>query len=543
MSEQTGRFVGYIVGEVQPQEFLFVSSRELMPPRLEYLVVPGVEERRGEGAQRVNVLAQVMQLEVDSAILSGSLTFEETQTILDSRLSPSPRLVGTARVIGYLAGGSVHTPRCVAMPGQKVHLASDELLRDFFTKDIEGGLEIGTLINRPGVAVALDVNGLRRHLAVIAQTGAGKSYLVGKILEALVQLGATVLVFDPNSDYVQLRKLHEDAEKPYPAARQAPFAHNVDIYRIPGIQGRRYSDEMVGPTRDFTIKFSALDGEEVCDLAGVPSGATRIREAIDLACNDLMAAGSDYRPMELMERLHQLAAQRVEGARKAVRYIELIEPYPVWGFRDVEVEDLIRPQRISVVDLAGAERTISAYVADKALREIWARATSGQLPYPVFVVLEEAHNLVPAERQGFASRASRIINTVASEGRKFKVFLVVVTQRPSKISPDTLSQCGSQIIMQLTNPEDQKAVRQASEALSEDLLANLPGLNTGEAIVLGQLTRVPAMVRVGQRLSAEGGADVDLAETLRRALADARTQALVQAQRPPLVEPREEEWL
>jgi DNA helicase HerA-like ATPase len=231
------------------------------------------------------------------------------------------------------------------------------------------------------------------------------------------------------------------------------------------------------------------------------------------------------------------------GARRAIRYIELIQTYPVWGFRDVEVEELIRPQRISVVDLAGADRTIAAYVADKALREIWARATTGQLPYPLFVVLEEAHNLVPAERQGFASRASRIINTVASEGRKFKVFLVVVSQRPSKISQDTLSQCGSQIIMQLTNPEDQKAVRQASEALSEDLLANLPGLNTGEAIVLGQLTRVPAMIRVGERLSAEGGADVDLVATLRRARDDARTQAYVQVQRPPVVERQQEEWL
>ena len=540
---QDSRFVGYIVGEVQPQEFVFVTSQELMPPRLEYLVIPEVEERRGDETVRVDVLAQVMQLEVDSSVLSSGLTFEETQSILDSRLAPSPRLMGTARVIGYLLDGTVHTPRCVAMPGQTVSLASDDLLREFFTRNISAGLEIGSLINRPGVSVALDPNGLRRHLAVIAQTGAGKSYLVGKVLEALVQLGGTVLVFDPNSDYVQLRKVHEDAEKPYNQARTSPFAESVDIYRIPGIRGRRYPDEMVGPALDFTVQFSALDGEEVCDLAGVPSGATRIREAIDLACNDLTAAGTDYRPGELVERLHQLADQKVEGARKAVRYIELIEPYPVWGFRDVEVEELMRPQRISVIDLAGADKTITAYVADKALRQIWTRATTGQLVYPVFVVLEEAHNLVPAERQGWGSRASRIINTIASEGRKFKVFLVVVTQRPSKIHQDTLSQCGSQIIMQLTNPDDQRAVRQASEALSEDILANLPGLNTGEAIVLGQLTRVPAMIRVGSRLSAEGGADVDLVEVLRRAAEDARTGALVRSQRPPITEPQQEEWL
>ena len=68
----------------------------------------------------------------------------------------------------------------------------------------------------------------------------------------------------------------------------------------------------------------------------------------------------------------------------------------------------------------------------------------------------------------------------ASAHRKLrKVFLVVVTQRPSRVHQDTLSQCGSQLIMRLTNPDDQRAVRSASEQLSDELLGNLPGLNTG----------------------------------------------------------------
>jgi len=44
-----GREAGFIVGETNPLEFTFVSSKELLPPRLEYLVVPGVEERGGGG--------------------------------------------------------------------------------------------------------------------------------------------------------------------------------------------------------------------------------------------------------------------------------------------------------------------------------------------------------------------------------------------------------------------------------------------------------------------------------------------------------------
>jgi len=79
--------------------------------------------------------------------------------------------------------------------------------------------------------------------------------------------------------------------------------------------------------------------------------------------------------------------------------------------------------------------------------------------------------------------------------------------------------------MRLTNPDDQKAVQRASEVVSQSLLENLPGLNQGEAVVLGRLTRIPAMVKVSGRRGAEGGADINLSERFRQA----RTQ--VQASR------------
>jgi DNA helicase HerA-like ATPase len=75
--------------------------------------------------------------------------------------------------------------------------------------------------------------------------------------------------------------------------------------------------------------------------------------------------------------------------------------------------------------------------------------------------------------------------------------------------------------MRLTNPDDQKAVQRASEVISQALLENLPGLNQGEVVVLGRLTRIPAMVKVGGRIGAEGGADINLAERFEQARAQA----------------------
>jgi hypothetical protein len=155
-------------------------------------------------------------------------------------------------------------------------------------------------------------------------------------------------------------------------------------------------------------------------------------------------------------------------------------------------------------------------VVSKVLREAWSIAVNQGLPRPVFFVMEEAHNFVPGG-PGAQSKAAGIIKKIASEGRKFGLFLVLITQRPYKVHGDTLSQCNSKIVMRLTNPQDQQAVRLSSESISEGLLADLPGLNVGEAVILGPLVRVPVMVKVGQRVSKLGGNDWDVVGALARA--------------------------
>lgn len=78
--------------------------------------------------------------------------------------------------------------------------------------------------------------------------------------------------------------------------------------------------------------------------------------------------------------------------------------------------------------------------------------------------------------------------------------------------------------MRMTNPEDQNAVRRSSERMSESLLNDLPGLNVGEAIIVGEVTKAPVMVKIRQRETEEGGADVDVVEKLKEALKEAEEE-------------------
>ncbi|HDJ22107.1 MAG TPA: ATP-binding protein [Candidatus Bathyarchaeota archaeon] len=516
------RKVGYIVGEVETGSFGFVSDEDNYPLKHEYLVIPGVRERiRGE-IRRVDVLAQVTNLWNLSDVLRQELSLRELETILQ-RYKATVKVFGKAKVLGYLdEEDQVVMPRSAAIPGQEVYVAPSQLLERFFTNVSRLSIPIGGLLTREEVPVRLDPNGFRRHVAVIAQTGAGKSYLVGLMLENLLPLGATIIVMDPNSDYVMMKKKADGGE--------TPFAEDVTIYRPPGIKGRRFSDEDIGGAEGYTIEFSALTPDEIFEIAGVSPRWVHIRAVILEALQGLSGL---YGPQQLLERLKWMEVNeedrgRREAAARAQSYIQRLTRYQVWGSANIPLEELLRPRHLSVIDLAGLQSHVSQYIVQKTVSDIWARAITGSLRHPVFLVLEEAHNFAPAE--GVASACSSIIEKVASEGRKFGVFLLVVTQRPFKINSNVLSQCNSQIIMRLTNPEDMSAVRRSSEAMSEDLFRDLPGLNRGEAIVVGGLTKVPVMVKVGGRVSAEGGSDIDLEAALTRALEEAERRKALQPQ-------------
>ena len=176
---------------------------------------------------------------------------------------------------------------------------------------------------------------------------------------------------------------------------------------------------------------------------------------------------------------------------------------------------------VSVIDLSGLEDASMDYIASRILNDTFNKVAMGDFPYPVFVIIEEAHKFIP--REGRSTFSSSIINKISAEGRKFGVFLILITQRPSKIHSDSLSQCNSQIIMKLTNPQDQRAVAESSERMSQDLLNDLPGLNPGEAIIVGDLTKAPVMVKIRQRKTREGGSDIDVVALLKQARKEVKT--------------------
>lgn len=107
-------------------------------------------------------------------------------------------------------------------------------------------------------------------------------------------------------------------------------------------------------------------------------------------------------------------------------------------------------------------------------------------------VIEEAHNFAP-EGGGRNNPASRIIQKIAAEGRKFNLGLIIITQRPANVSKGVLSQCSTQAIFRLINTNDLNQIKEVVEGVSEAEVNLLPHFETGQAIFSGVGIRQPVI--------------------------------------------------
>ena len=98
-----------------------------------------------------------------------------------------------------------------------------------------------------------------------------------------------------------------------------------------------------------------------------------------------------------------------------------------------------------------------------------------------------------------------MVNRIAGEGRKYGLHLVLVSQNPSKIHQNTLTQCENIIVMKITNTRELKVIKDAFGIQSEELLDSVARFSRGRALIVGPITPCPVMVRIGRRRTKEGG--------------------------------------
>ena len=414
--------------------------------------------------------------------------------IEDVTFSIGGDLQGTGRVLGVVSdenGRQLDQGRSLPF-GMASVLAADAATVDALYAGSDAALEIGSHLAAADTAARLLPHRFNRHTFWCGQSGSGKTYALGVVLEQLlIHTSLPMVIFDPNGDFVRIRELNASAGET--DATRALSERDIRILRPSS------------PDPDsLRVKFVALPLHAKAAVMHLDLVTERDEYNELLHLEETMGALDGY---EVVPSLRKRGTPAAVALATRIENLGLAD-WAVWARRLEAVTDILqtRPDA-TVLDLGGFDNPDeSLVVAMAVLDDLWARREERR---PLLIVIDEAHNLASPEHQSplHVAVRERLIQ-IAAEGRKFGLWLLLSTQRPSRIHPSIISQCDNLALMKMTSPIDLDGLATIFGFVPSALLARASRFRQGEALFAGGFTAAPAIVRMRERLTREGGVDV-----------------------------------
>jgi DNA helicase HerA-like ATPase len=394
--------------------------------------------------------------------------------------------------------------------GDTIDLITHQELRTVYAPTGSDQINVGTLQQDPSVIAYVDVEEmLSKHFAVLGSTGVGKSSGVSLLLNEILKARPTlrILLLDVHNEY-----------------------------------GRCFGDRsLVLNPRNLKLPFWLFNFEEVVDVLfagrpGVPEELDILAEVIPVAkgiytqYQNADRPGSKrepkavsytvdtpvpYRLVDLLslidERMGKLENRssriiyhklisRIETVRNDPRYMFMFGNANVGGDTMAEViSHLFRlpanGRPMTIMQLAGLPTEVVDSVVSVLCRMafdfgLWSDGVS-----PLLFVCEEAHRYASADNNIGFGPTRKAISRIAKEGRKYGVYLGLVTQRPAELDATIISQCNTLFAMRLANERDQTLLRSAVSDAAANLLSFVPSLGTREVLAFGEGVALPTRLR------------------------------------------------
>ncbi len=255
-----------------------------------------------------------------------------------------------------------------------------------------------------------------------------------------------------------------------------------------------------------SLKFTLANLQPRDILALTKSGSVRthltaLREALDM----IRTSRKDY---DIDDILRVLEAQDDQSNFSLMNELEYLREVDIFAREGTKIDELVHKGMTTIINMKGTPPDIQELIINRVATALFELRKMEKIP-PLMMVAEEAHNFCP--QQGKAA-TSDIFRTIASEGRKFGLGLMIITQRAAKVDKNVLSQCNTQIILKVTNPNDLKTIMASVEGLTAGMADEIQMLPVGVALVTGGNISMPLLVDVRPRETEHGGKSVKILE-------------------------------
>jgi hypothetical protein len=438
--------------------------------------------------------------------------------------------------------------------GAEVHAMGIGDITRMFDRFYSKGFAVGAAATHPTLRVCLDPSSLfGRHLAILGQTGSGKSWTVASLMQKAVEVmpKAHIIILDLHGEYCWKR---EDGSRHY--AFRDPIVRHVDARELEVpywlMTYAELCDLLVDHTDYSAHNQTAVFREVLGELRsaegnklGLPRTTVdtpvffdlaRLRSEIE-ARNGLVPSKTTLGSLIKgpLTGAFDNFLMRLDSKLNDNRYDFLLKPRIRTDSNSLSLllRDFVglgsKKAAVTVLDLSSVpfdvRPTVSAQIGRLAFEfNYW---NPQYRDFPILLVCEEAHAYIPRESEGQFAGSRRSMERIAKEGRKYGVGLAVVSQRPHEVSETVLAQCGTFICLRITNPEDQLYVRSLVPESQGDLVNVLAGLGRGEALVLGEAVPLPTRLLFDRPNPAPNSDDIDFYDRWRDGPDDLDIDAIV----------------
>lgn len=406
--------------------------------------------------------------------------------------------------------------------GDIVILPTDEQLRSIIESGENRRVYIGNSPLMGNVKVMIDPDRLfGRHLAVLGNTGSGKSCSVAGLIrwsiecarEELVDgrkaVNSRFIVLDPNGEY----------SRAFADKRQDASIYTVNVKE--------------GAEKQLEVPLWFLNTDEWCAFtkASPKTHRTTIVHALKSARSGDAVEGEEEeflptdedRPIPFTKEDFVRSMGTCAEKLQTKKYIVPLMPRIKTLLADARVKNVIGDNTIQlsewmdryigrndneslvIIDLSLLPSDVMSIITAVVARMIFEAQQRylklNKQCLPTVLVLEEAHYFVKryndnADDTDPAIQCCKMFEKIAREGRKFGLGLVLSSQRASELSPTVLSQCNSFLLHRISNDQDQKLIHRLLPDNMRGILHEMPSFPSQHAVLLGWATELPTMVKM-----------------------------------------------
>jgi hypothetical protein len=487
-----------------------------------------------EAVQRATVSALVA-LHAGDGFLMGvidKLVCSETSGRVIAQLMPVGAFHPSASGGGTFRVGAAHQPRihagCYLVEGEDLRRLMACIADDVAPDE---RLILGRYGNNDGAEAVANGNRMfQRHLAILGNSGAGKSWAVALLLERAARLqNASLIVLDLHGEYgplatggiatrlrlggpADLVEVGDDlVYLPY-------WLFEIDELAMIVLNG---DDPNAADQRLWLIQriealkrgsLAEAGNHELTTTATVDSPVPyRLEKLLEWAERDeveqiILQPSGKVIPGPYAGKLQSLI-NRIDARRADPRFAFIFQPPEESYSHDwlplmalMLLQSGGRTPGIKTIDLSELPSSLVPLVAGLIARltydiQFWTEPADRT---PICLVCDEAHVYLreTEEASPIYTWAMRRFETIAKEGRKYGVCLAVVSQRPSELNRTVLSQCNNFVILRLSNDPDHEAIVQLVPGAFAGVADVLPTLDVGEAVVVGDAVPLPVRIKL-----------------------------------------------